>query len=379
MLPPPVKWQSEVLNSRGHEMNLGYSYYHEKENSILDFGRGIVGRSKSADLADLQEKYFKIEGDNIFSVTFKIRYPGLLVGLGYEHPKLSDNNDDFESGFTFDYTTGLPYIPGSSVKGVIRSAFPKQAEDAGRLEFVNELLGEKLSYSEIRKNELLGEKLSYNKIRKAENRLFGNRSDEEREFPHACQDIFYDGYISRISGQLFAEEYITPHKDPVSNPIPIKFLKIAPGNEITLQFGLNDAGENHLTRDRRIKLYTEIILFLGLGAKKNVGFGQFDEDFTKNKLKQILDGLEASEKKREEAEAQKRLAAMSPVERIFEQFKGELPHIINAMKAGKIEEAILKDLAKAVRDRLVMENIWDRPKKPKDIGRVQYIADLLKK
>jgi len=214
-------------------MNLGYSYYHKKENTSLDFGRGIVGRSKSADLADLQEKYFKIEGDNIFSVTFKIRYPGLLVGLGYEHPKLSDNDDDFESGFTFDYTTGLPYIPGSSVKGVIRSAFPKQAEDAGRLEFVN---------------ELLGEEFSYNKIRKAENRLFGNRSDEEREFPHACQDIFFDGYISRISGQLFAEEYITPHKDPVSNPIPIKFLKIAPGNEITLQFGLNDAGENHLGR-----------------------------------------------------------------------------------------------------------------------------------
>lgn len=365
MPPLPAKWQSEVLNSRSPEMNLGYSYYHKKENSLLDFGRGIVGRSKSP---DLQEKYFKIEGENIFSVPFKIRYPGLLVGLGYEHPKLSDNNEDFESGFTFDHTTGLPYIPGSSVKGLIRSAFPKQAEDAGRLEFINELLGEKLSYSEIRN---------------AENRLFGNRSDEKREFPHASQDIFYDGYISQVPKQLFAEEYVTPHKDPVSNPVPIKFLKIAPGNEITLQFGLpklkTGAGENHLTPGRRLEIYTKIILFLGLGAKKNVGFGQFDEDFTKGKLRRILDHLVASEKKREEAEAQKRLAVMSPVERIFEQFKGNLPDIINAMRGGKIEDAIRKDLAKAVRERLVKENIWDRPKKPKDIKRVEYLADLLKR
>ena len=55
------------------------------------------------------------------SFTLQTRYPGLLIGVGNSHG--SGGEADIDLGFTFDYVTGCPYIPGSSVKGVLRSAF----------------------------------------------------------------------------------------------------------------------------------------------------------------------------------------------------------------------------------------------------------------
>ena len=44
-------------------------------------------------------------------------YPGLLIGSGYSHEV--HGKDGLKLGFYFDHTTGLPIIPGSSVKGVL--------------------------------------------------------------------------------------------------------------------------------------------------------------------------------------------------------------------------------------------------------------------
>jgi len=66
----------------------------------------------------------------------------LIIGLGNEHPT--------EKGFRFDWTTGSPFIPSSSIKGVIRLAYlvnelrmKKDEEDAER--FCNEISDGKLS------------------------------------------------------------------------------------------------------------------------------------------------------------------------------------------------------------------------------------------
>lgn len=68
--------------------------------------------------------------ENIFQVELTTSYPGLITGIGVSHQttlKWMDKNDqipEFKLGITFDYTTGLPIIPGSSIKGVLRSFFP---------------------------------------------------------------------------------------------------------------------------------------------------------------------------------------------------------------------------------------------------------------
>ena len=51
-------------------------------------------------------------------------YPGVLIGTGNPHEISMENA--IKCGFSFDYVTGLPYIPGSSIKGMLRSYFSKR-------------------------------------------------------------------------------------------------------------------------------------------------------------------------------------------------------------------------------------------------------------
>lgn len=48
-------------------------------------------------------------------------YPGLLIGMGNPHDAKLDAA--VKLGFSFDYVTGLPYLPGSSLKGICVPAF----------------------------------------------------------------------------------------------------------------------------------------------------------------------------------------------------------------------------------------------------------------
>ena len=45
--------------------------------------------------------------------------------IGYEHELKIDK--ELKLGLSFDFTTGQPYIPGSSIKGVLRQAFRDKA------------------------------------------------------------------------------------------------------------------------------------------------------------------------------------------------------------------------------------------------------------
>ncbi|MCD7838802.1 MAG: RAMP superfamily CRISPR-associated protein, partial [Clostridiales bacterium] len=66
------------------------------------------------------------------SFDLKTTYPGLLAGTGLPHG--AGVKGELAIGFTFDYVTGLPYLPGSTVKGVLRSGFR-----LGGYEFVRDL------------------------------------------------------------------------------------------------------------------------------------------------------------------------------------------------------------------------------------------------
>lgn len=252
--------------------NLGYTYYNELPgNHGVDFGKKIEDRSCLKPI-DLQCDLFKVPG--AAEIKFRILYPGLHTGLGYEHPKLSDSNDDFALGFLFDYTTGLPYISGSSIKGVLRSVFPsaegKSAQDKGKTSFVAEKLKE-IGYTGS---------CGYSAIENIRTALFGDPAGKSNGVGKKKRDIFCDGYICTLpaNGQLLASDYITHHPDEVTNPNPVKLLKISPGSVLIVQFVLSSQNEKEsgLTSAQRLALYREILLYTGIGAKTNVGRGQFE-------------------------------------------------------------------------------------------------------
>jgi len=247
--------------------NASFIFYKSKNFSVDErFGRNLDEKeikeflgSSNNNLSNIKIcgigyfDYFDIPGAVRFSL--KTTYPGLIIGSGYNHPALEEG--DFQLGFYFDYTTGMPVIPGATVKGILKSVFPKNGEN----------------------EEIKNEKLKYvNKILNKENLL--NGSNWEKLF--GKEDIFFDAYISiPKDGKIFAEDYITPHtKGPFKNPTPLRFLKIAPNVTFTFQFKLKDSNfENNqkVSSEEKLKLFKEILLDFGIGAKRNVGYGNFIE------------------------------------------------------------------------------------------------------
>jgi len=189
--------------------------------------------------------YFALPNTTTFAL--KTRYPGLLVGAGYMHPKLKTNTDDFQLGFFFDHTTGLPLISGSSIKGLIRSRFPSENNDR---------------YAEAKK-AFLQERYGITYSPELKQRLF--------ESTEVC---FYDAYISKANseGKIFGSDYITSHhsnepKGLFKEPNPVRFLKVLPEVTFTFQF---KATQEEAT------LFQKILVDFGIGAKTNVGYGQFE-------------------------------------------------------------------------------------------------------
>lgn len=218
-------------------------------------------------------------------------YPGLLVGSGYQHEAAIEG--EFKLGFSFDHTTGMPVIPGSSVKGVLRNAF-------SLADLIREILQGEIAET----YRLSTDKLAALSIDQLEAELFGNGGDTvERKpgtgmLPLYERDIFYDAFIVHsahqqgeaqhpLSGCFLGSDFITPHKnregkpelDVFSNPVPLQFLKVLPDVSICFQFELKDSRTFPIiTRAVKLELFRQIILWYGLGAKTNVGYGQFTSE-----------------------------------------------------------------------------------------------------
>lgn len=208
------------------------SFYFYKDKA---YGERIEDYQLKNNYKDL----FTISNTKNFDLT--TTYPGLLVGSGYNHPKLKEkedgtkNNEDFQLGFFFDYTTGLPLISGSSIKGVLKSV-------CKNIDFMEEVYGKTIPLDIFEDN----------------------------------QTIFYDAFITDTKNKdkkIFGSDYITSHysdepNGEFKNPNPIKFLKILPNVTFKFQFKCDE---------KYLDIFKAIILDFGLGAKTNTGYGKFIE------------------------------------------------------------------------------------------------------
>jgi len=209
------------------------------------------------------------------SFELEVAWPGLLTGLGYGHG-VGGLDSEVKLGFSLDYTTGLPYLPGSTVKGWLRHFFPGRYSDSrdgiGKREEIEECMSALLKEINIKCDNLF----------QLENAIFeGSRvlkeGDKIQALPFVRQDIFFDAFPVEIptNGCLLAEEYITPHPHPLQDPTPLRMLKIAPGVKFKFEFYLNDNG---VPATNKKKLFEYLIQTYGIGAKTSSGFGQFVGD-----------------------------------------------------------------------------------------------------
>ena len=203
-----------------------------------------------------------------------VLYPGLITGVGINHE--AKVKGEFKLGIHLDYTTGLPVIYGSSVKGVLRDAFEADIKIPVLKNLVPEILHKSL--------DDINSKLNGKTLRDLTTEIFGK--DEEKDERSAYErDVFFDAIACGMqNGQksILAADSITPHNaGPLKEPNPIGFVRIASGTKIRFRFHLVDS---MLTKNEKITIFKAILIAFGIGAKTNVGYGQLD--FPENKKPQ---------------------------------------------------------------------------------------------
>lgn len=234
-----------------------------KENKESLDNKVIIDKILKIELKN-DEKEEKIKLGNT-QINMKTTYPGLLIGSGYNHD--TGLEGDFKIGFFFDYTTGMPIIPGSSVKGLLRSIFPNSKDDEDRRK-------EKKEYI----NSILKKQYNFDVLLRIEKEIFEGTINNDK-LPMNKRDIFYDAIIIKADKRIFEEDFLCPHGDnPLKNPTPLKFLKVLPEVEFQFRFDLKGDKKNEriLTSEEKENLFKRILLDLGIGAKTNVGYGQFE-------------------------------------------------------------------------------------------------------
>lgn len=216
-----------------------------KKNWIASAVHGVVGEPQLIkELANRRLNLLRsCQGEPIY---FKTERP-FITGLGRNHP--------VENGFAWHHALGTPYLPGSSVKGMVRSW-------AACWE---------MWPSEVQKS---------NEI----NQIFGPR---DSKFNSVGSVIFLDAIPVKpvqLKGDVMTPHYAPYYQksDPPADwhsPIPIPFLVVAPGQEFL--FGIMPRKS---TKVQDIKdcskakhWLAQALEYIGAGAKTAVGYGRFKQ------------------------------------------------------------------------------------------------------
>ena len=225
------------------------------------------------------ENYFAVPYTISFSL--KVSYPGLLIGTGYNRiPGLikndnDENKDDYKTGFFFDHTTGMPYIPGSTVKGILKSIFPFEQKYFNDSDYYAQ---EKIYYIEKLYNQIKSPKPEFTTLYKSKLEKLDFNSCKKLEEIFFNKHIFFDAYLTDLNKNsvIFAKDTIATHTNGRMGKVnPLHFLKIKSGSKINFQFKFdkNRLIENKLNEEVLAEFYKIILKETGIGAKRNVGYG----------------------------------------------------------------------------------------------------------
>ncbi|MGC8881494.1 MAG: type III-B CRISPR module RAMP protein Cmr6 [Bryobacteraceae bacterium] len=206
------------------------------------------------------------------------------TGLGNEHP--------LENGFSFLNPYGLPYLPGSGVKGVVREAARQLAagewEDSRGWDL--EPVGQFTVRAEGEEKEI---KLTALDV------LFG-RETPEGESDHFRGVLSFWDVIPEMAGKALRVEVMTPHQTPYyqqktdkksgdsttphdsGQPNPILFLTVPPGSKfhffvtcdlVRLKRVAPSLAEGDRWKQLLDAAFAHAFDWLGFGAKTGVGYG----------------------------------------------------------------------------------------------------------
>jgi len=233
------------------------------------------------------------------------------TGLGLEHP--------LENGFAFLNPYGLPYLPGSSIKGVLRraaeelAAEPDEANRKGwNSDAVTVLFGLEI---EDRQKEHLRGTLTFSDVLPKPR---GNNLGMDVMTPHYGD--YYQGHS-------------TPHDS--GQPNPIVFLVVPAGSEFSFHLTCDAARLTEALRaawqDLVRAAFAQAFDWLGFGAKTAVGYGAMARDITaeeaarEQRLERSRQAEQAEQEKQAAKEKAEALEKLDPIERSIREFLEQRP------------------------------------------------------
>ena len=180
---------------------------------------------------------------NALSLCFKT-IERMVTGLGQDHP--------VENGFLWHPTLGVPYIPGSSIKGMLKSwLITWQGSGHLRCWFEKQLAGTQATG--------VGNLIFFDAL--------------PCEVPRLEADVITPHYAPYYQDQ----DHITPPADWHS-PTPTPFLTVAKGQ--VFLFSVARRGSEIMPPDEKSAIEAALchaLATIGIGAKTAVGYGRFEQ------------------------------------------------------------------------------------------------------
>lgn len=298
--PRMVKWKKDGqdLKSNTDTMEKQKEFFNKKNFSVF------LEKKQKLQSAYIDE--LKSLGFQTFTIKAKTTSP-FITGLGSGHPT--------ETGMVLDRNLGVPYIPASSIKGVMRLSHA--------INLVEKLNKEK-SKHDISIDDNDSELVRY----------FGT-ADTKQEKQYRGQLVFLDAYPVRdvplkvdIMNPHYTKYYNGENKQPVEteSPVPIKFLTVKEGTEfvfhcVFMPLELNDK----CNADEIYSMFTTAFEKVGFGGKTSIGYGRFARNDKK------IDMTNQSESTKKETEA----LAAGEYEAIIEEVERGRRKTIHFLIEGK--------------------------------------------
>ena len=243
--------------------------FHLKLNKFAKFNheKGYKLQNKN-----INEKFFYKDW-NFYNREIKNYYEGIeKLNLKFSEPiELKTNyrliigaeESIYETSIRLHHIYGIPYIPASAIKGVVRSYYILE-------NFADKLKEYKDKYNKF-EEEILFEDENFKKV-------FGSQEKEGKI-------IFFDAFP--ISEPIIKVDIMNPHykhyyndgeaPTDTKNPIPINFLTI---EDTTFKFFIasKESLESFKIKDKSIeKWFKEALQNNGIGGKSAVGYGYLEE------------------------------------------------------------------------------------------------------
>lgn len=216
-----------------------------KGNSSLKNTKSLL-QKKHGWQVDFIESIKKSE-EKIITIRATLTAP-FITGLGAEHPT--------ETGMILDRNLGVPYIPASSIKGVLRLACAINiAKREGRTEIPD-------AHPELVK-------------------FFGSADTSQGS---RGQVMFLDAYPEgNVELQLdimnphYGKYYSGENKQPVEteSPVPIKFLSVKAGTIFVFRAVCMPLADVSFTEDEVEAAFDTAFELVGFGGKTAIGYGRF--------------------------------------------------------------------------------------------------------